>query len=301
MVQECRVVLPVSRTGKITLFYNLAVALFVILFKEKVEGFSSHLLFNGTVILIVIIVETTSWKNRLGRICALWYPMILFTFFYYQTGLLNRILIPEFMDSFFMGLDRKILGYFPFPFPPSWYKSVFVNEYFHLSYLSYYLLVPLAGLLIYRKEKDLFKDYIFQISALFYLCYLIYIIIPVEGPIHLREGIFGGNGFFQKLVEYIYLMGENPGAAFPSSHVAVGLFAAWWGSRQMKRGKYLFWIPALSLTVATLYCMFHYFIDVIGGVALALIFMGFSHTLVSEVEYEKAFCSNPGKPGGQNS
>lgn len=293
--------LSVSRTGKITLLYNLAVALFVIIFRERVAGYGIHLLFNGTVLLLVTILETTSWKNSLSRACTLWYPMVLFTFLYYQTGLLNRILFPRFMDPYFVGLDRKILGFFPLPFPEGWYGSAFVSEYFHLSYLSYYFLVPLTGVLLYRKEKDLFKDYIFQISALFYLCYLIYIIIPVEGPLHLRETVFGGSGFFQKLVEYIYLKGENPGAAFPSSHVAVGLFAAWWGSRHVRKGKYLYWFPALSLTVSTLYCMFHYFVDVLGGVALALIFMGLSYTLESEVGYEKAFSGNPGKPGSQKS
>ncbi len=44
---------------------------------------------------------------------SLWYPLVLYALFYYQTGLINRVVVPQFMDGFFMNLDVRIFGKFP--------------------------------------------------------------------------------------------------------------------------------------------------------------------------------------------
>ena len=44
---------------------------------------------------------------------SLWYPLILYGFLYYQTGLINTVVVPGFLDSFFLNLDVRIFGEFP--------------------------------------------------------------------------------------------------------------------------------------------------------------------------------------------
>jgi membrane-associated phospholipid phosphatase len=106
---------------------------------------------------------------------------------------------------------------------------------------------------------------------LFYLCYVIYIFLPVEGPVALRNEYYHQGGPFQTIVDFIYAEGENPGAAFPSSHVAVMFLVAWWGGRHFKTMKILYWLTCLFLSIATVYCMFHYAVDVIGGLLLGVL------------------------------
>jgi membrane-associated phospholipid phosphatase len=73
------------------------------------------------------------------------------------------------------------------------------------------------------------------------------------------------------MVDFIWAGGENPGAAFPSSHVAATFLVAWWGSTHFQKMKIIYWLTFLFLSIATVYCMFHYAVDVIGGLLLGIL------------------------------
>ena len=201
---------------------------------------------------------------------SLWYPLVLYALFYYQTGLINRVVVPQFMDGFFMNLDVRIFGKFPGFFLSGKHGNTFLYEFFHFFYFSYYLLIPLTGILLYCKDGKLFESFVFQLSSLFYVCFFIFIFLPVEGPIALRNEYDHPDGLFRTLVDLIYAKGENPGAAFPSSHVAATFLIAWWGSTHFARMKIFYWLTCLFLSIATVYCMFHYAVDVMGGLLLGL-------------------------------
>jgi membrane-associated phospholipid phosphatase len=164
----------------------------------------------------------------------------------------------------------RIFGEFPGFILSRMPGSAFFDEFFHFFYFSYYLIIPLTGLLLYRKDIGLFKNYMFQLSSLFYVCYAIYIFLPVEGPIPFRNEYYLQHGVFRSIMDYIWAKGENPGAGFPSSHVAVAFLVAWWGSKYFPRLRICYWLIFLFLSTATVYCMFHYAVDVIGGLCLGV-------------------------------
>lgn len=255
---------------RITILYNLIVVLFVGFFRAKIHGYQYHLGFNLSVILFILWICRLREKSSLFRVVSQWYPLALYTFFYYQTGLINRVLIPSFLDEFFMNLDVTIFRKFPGYYMNSGEGNRFLDEFFHFFYFSYYLIIPGTGILLYRKDERLFEKFVFQISSLFYLCYLVYVVLPVEGPLHLRDTIYREGGVFRAIVDFIYEEGENPGAAFPSSHVAVTYLVAWWGSRHLPRLKQVYWCIFLFLSISTVYCYFHYAVDVVAGIALAI-------------------------------
>jgi membrane-associated phospholipid phosphatase len=156
-------------------------------------------------------------------------------------------------------------------FPPRETWECTARRVFPLLYFSYYLIIPATGSLLFRKDVKLFESFVCQVSSLFYLCYFIYILLPVEGPVALRNEYYHHGGLFQTMVDFIYRGGENPGAAFPSSHVAATFLVAWWGSRHFARMKIFYWLTCLFLSIATVYCMFHYAVDVIGGLLLGVL------------------------------
>ena len=258
-------------TDRITLLYNFILVIFVFIFRVKIAAYATHLAFNLSVILIVLLLSFRR-RSRLS-VCtvSLWYPLVLYGLLYYQTGLINRVVVPHFLDGFFMNLDVRIFGQFPAFFLRGKQGNAFLDEFFHFFYFSYYLIVPLTGILLFRKDVKLFESFVFQLSSLFYLCFVIFILLPVEGPIPLRNETYHPGGLFQTMVDFIYTGGENPGAAFPSSHVAVTFLVAWWGSRHFKRLKIPYWLTCLFLSMATVYCMFHYAVDVIGGLLLGIL------------------------------
>jgi len=245
--------------------------IFSFIFREKIPAYAYHLGFNLLIILIVLLLSfrrrSSSWVGTL----SLWYPSVLLWLLYYQAGLINRVVVPEFLDGFFMNLDVWIFGEFPAFFLRGKHGNPFLDEFFHFVYFSYYLLIPLTGIFLFRKDVKLFEKAMFQLSALLYVCYFIYIFLPVEGPITLRNEYYYHGGPFQTMVDYIWAEGENPGAAFPSSHVAAMFLVAWWGSTHFRKMKIFYWLIFLFLSIATVYCMFHYAVDVIGGLILGFL------------------------------
>jgi membrane-associated phospholipid phosphatase len=261
-----------TATDKITILYNFILVIFTFIFRVKIAAHAYHLAFNLSVILLVLLL---SFKRK-GRsslsvgTVSLWYPLGLYALFYYQTGLINRVVVPQFMDGFFMNLDVRIFGKFPGFFLHGNHWNAFLDEFFHFFYFTYYLIIPLTGILLYYKDVKLFEIFVFQLSSLFYICFGIYLFLPVEGPIALRNEYYHQDGMFRALVDFIYAEGENPGAAFPSSHVAATFLVAWWGGAHFKRLKIFYWLVCLFLSIATVFCMFHYAVDVMGGLLLGL-------------------------------
>jgi membrane-associated phospholipid phosphatase len=259
-----------NATDRVTILYNVIVVIFTFIFRVKIAAYGCHLAFNLSVVLLVLFLYLRK-GSVLARTASMWYPLVLYAPLYYQTGLINRVVIPGFMDDFFMNLDVRIFGKFPGFFLNEAYRSAFLDEFFHFFYFSYYLIIPLTAILLYRKDTKLFERFVFQLSCLFYVCYIIYIFLPVEGPLALRNEYYLQHGFFHKIVDFVYSAGENPGAAFPSSHVAVTFLVAWWGSKHFKRMRIFYWLTCLFLSIATVYCIFHYAVDVIAGLLLGIL------------------------------
>lgn len=259
-----------NATDKITILYSAFVVIFILLFRAKIAAYGWHLAFNISVIILVILL-CRGQDNVFVRTASLWYPLVLYAPFYYQTGLINRIIIPEFLDDFFMNLDVRIFGGFPGLSLNGAYGSALLDEFFHFFYFTYYLIIPTTAVLLYRKDIKLFESLVFQLSCLFYVCFIIFIFLPVEGPFALRNEYYLQHGFFRKIVDFIYSSGENPGAAFPSSHVAVTFLVTWWASKHFKRMRIFYWLTCLFLSIATVYCMFHYAVDTIAGLLLGIL------------------------------
>ena len=258
-----------NATDVATAVYSLFVLLFVLLFRARIPEAGLHALFNADVVLLVLLVCLLKEKWNGFRVVWLWYPLALYTFFYYQSGLLNRALVPHFLDDPFLAADVRIFGEFPGFLLHRAFPGAVANEVFHFSYFCYYLIIPFAGILLYRKSHDLFARYLLEVSVLFYVCYAIFILLPVEGPLHLRDGFFHGSGVFERIVDFLYRKGENPGGAFPSSHVAVAWLVAWWSFRQLPRVSLVLIPLVVLLSLATVYGMFHYGVDVLAGMAMA--------------------------------
>ena len=260
-----------NATDRITILYNFMLVIFTFIFRAKIAAYAYHLAFNLSVILIVLLLSFRRKSSLSVCTVSLWYPFILYGLLYYQTGIINRVVVPQFLGGFFMNLDVWIFGEFPAFILRGKHGNAFLDEFFHFFYFSYYLAIPHTGVLLFRKDVKLFKSFVFQLSSLFYLCFVIFILLPVEGPIALRNEYFHQGGLCQAMVDFIYTAAEKPGAAFPSSHVAAMFLVAWWGSTHFRRMKIPYWLTCLFMSIATVYCMFHYAVDVIAGLLLGVL------------------------------
>lgn len=223
-------------------------------------------------------------SNRVLDLLRHFYPVLLYTGFYRESGLLNQMLHAGYVDALFIRIDQVLFGFQPSLEFMLAFPSVWVSELFYISYFSYYIMIIGVGLALFFRNRDQFNHYVSVVSFVFYACYLTYIFLPVIGPRIIHSGIVPFDpppevlplegwitpeavqtGPFHKLMAMIYHQFETEGAAFPSSHVAIAWVTVYFSFRYLPRIRWLHLVMAILLCLSTVYCRYHYVVDVLGG------------------------------------
>ncbi|MCL1827481.1 MAG: phosphatase PAP2 family protein [Candidatus Cloacimonetes bacterium] len=236
-------------------------------------------------LIIFLLILNHFTKNPIIQFLRFWYPIFLLEFFYITTTYVHFMFFPEIIDPFFQYLDEMIFGYQPSMVWGTSYDEFFYQEFFHFAYFSYYLMIFGIPFYIYiKKEKKEFIRALFNIMFVFLTCYVMFMILPVvggravEGMRELIETY--RHGLFTHIMVFIYKSAEHWGAAFPSSHVAVALTITLVSFRHFKLFGLLLLVNTFFLSWSTVFCHYHYFVDVISGVLFGLIMF-----FISEVIY----------------
>jgi membrane-associated phospholipid phosphatase len=206
-----------------------------------------------------------------GQLLAEFYPLLLTLALYRHVGLVNdaaRVghdaLVQGWEQALF-GAQASLVWIRAFP-SPAW------STLMHAAYLSFYLILAASTLGLWlAKRREAARATVFALAVTFYLCYMAFLLFPVAGPRYSfplaanRATAVPMAVLAQRVLE----RGSAWGTAFPSSHVAAALVAAvcaWRAWRPL--GAVLLPISIL-LSLATVYCQFHYAVDALAGAALA--------------------------------
>ena len=225
---------------------------------------------------------TLPWvASRVGPGSAVWlralregYPLLLLYPFYAEAGLLHAALASPGHDATISAWDRSLFG-------AGWHREAYalapqrwLSETMHAFYASYYLLLvgpPLAA--AFARNGAAFRDISLRQMLVYTACFAVYLFFPVYGPGHTDPFPPGARpeGFFPDLIRGAIAGGDSPGTAFPSSHVAGSVTAAWLGRRWFPRPvATLMAIAAIGVALGTVYTRNHYAIDAAAGAALAI-------------------------------
>jgi len=241
------------------------------------------------------------------------YPALLYAWFFYETSLLNRMFFKAYLDPTFIRWDEALFGCQPsvelmrrLPYPA-------LSELLYASYFSYYIMIGGIGLALFLRNRQQFFHYVSVVSFVFYLCYLTYILLPVVGPLAFFHDVPGYTlpnelqrlastdaypaavkaGLFSRLMAWIYSIFEAPGAAFPSSHVAVAVCTVFFSFRYLRRIRWLHLVVAMLLCLSTVYCRYHYAVDVLGGLATAALLIPLGNWLYEKVQSPESQVQTP--------
>jgi membrane-associated phospholipid phosphatase len=226
------------------------------------------------------------------------YPVLLFTGFYRETGELHHMFFPEYLDPLLIRIEAQIFGGQPSLGFMDRLPYLAISELFYAAYFSYYIMILGMGIALYVRNRTHFFHYVSVVAFVFYCCYLTYIFLPVMGPrAFYREAdtfflppevtpaeipaypeAVKPGGFYQ-VMAFIYANLETPGAAFPSSHVAVALTTVWFSFLYLRRIRYVHLVVVILLCIATVYCRYHYVIDVFAGILAAALLVPLGHWL----------------------
>lgn len=261
----------------ITLVYCGWILLYMSLGISHAKDAYRHLPTYLGVIMIVLLMawwhRTLQPGSKAHRILSFvrgLYPVSLFGYFFISSYSVNQIIFHDWLDPFFMGIDYKIFGYYP---SLDWgikFNHWFTSELFHFAYFCYYPMIGGLPLYLYFKKPKAFKELIFNLTFTFYMCYFIFSIIPVIGARYFPEAMEITQtyraGLFTHIMVFIYRTSTHLGGAFPSSHVAIALVLTVAALRHTKYMGYVFVVISFFLSLGTVYCHYHWFIDAIAGI-----------------------------------
>jgi membrane-associated phospholipid phosphatase len=222
-------------------------------------------------LLAAVLAPRARRSGPLGQLLAEIYPLLLTPALYSHVGLVNAshgvghdALVQRWEQALF-GAQVSLAWIRAFP-SPAW------STLMHAAYLSYYPILAAAPLgLWFSGRRRAARAAALALMSTFYGCYAFFFCFPVAGPRY--SFAMARNAatavplaaFSHRFLE----TGSAWGTAFPSSHVAAALVAAvaaWRGWRPL--GAVLF-VAACLLTLATVYCQFHYASDALAGALVA--------------------------------
>lgn len=203
---------------------------------------------------------------------AEWYPTLIFLFFFEEIGLIVHAIHPGWFDRYLIDADLALFGVHPTVWIER-FNGYWMTEYMQLAYTSYYLLtIGFAARLWFGGRRGEFAALIEATCVAYYLCYVIYVLFPVESPYHtlrhLQQADLAG-GPVTALIDFIERHGRVHGGAFPSAHVAGSMVVLFSAFRFERKIGWRLLPLVLSICVATVYGRYHYVVDIFAGIAVA--------------------------------
>ncbi|HLG94372.1 MAG TPA: phosphatase PAP2 family protein [candidate division Zixibacteria bacterium] len=193
------------------------------------------------------------------------------------------MIFPDWKNEWLIAADFQLLGGHP-TVALEKITNLDLTEFFEFIYFTYYF-VPVFGLWIYFKKTERnFQHFAAHYLLALYLGYLIFPLIPAEGPWKTLAGqqtmLLEGKWIFRQLNDYLHHKGAIVGGCFPSTHLSAAT-AVVFGARLWE--KKFFWGSVIwfaLLFFATVYGRYHYFVDGLAGLAVGTIALLASSALV---------------------
>ncbi len=261
----------------VSLVYSALLFVLIACFRAQVRHWPWYLGFlaaYAVLIFLLVGLDARFPKNRALKFLRLTYPLLTTLAAYKSIEGYVLVLHGHFLDGAVTGLEKALLGVNP-TLALERMVSRPLNEFFMFAYFSYYsfIVVPPLWLFLQRRDPEL-EHLVFSLILTFYVSYLGFVLLPVEGPRYALRGLYAVpelQGYvFAPLQRCIMRAGEAHGACFPSSHLAV----AWVALFSIRKffGRKPFWILlplTVALSVSIVYNRYHYLSDAVGGMLVA--------------------------------
>lgn len=253
-------------------------AVLALLVRDRLTDLSGMLLGYGG--LAAAVLAMTALARRADRLpaplvfLADFYPALLLPLLFNTLEPLIQALRGGPRDDLLIAADRAIFGVDV----TVWMQSLVhprLNDVFYLFYATYYFIALTPGVVLWVRDRAIARRFIFTLMVVYYVSYAGYFTIPALGPRFAQATEYSvsltTSPLSRAIAETINALEKTKLDVFPSGHTMISvavLLVAW------KRARDLFWylLPvATGLVISTVYCRYHYAVDVIAGTILAFL------------------------------
>jgi membrane-associated phospholipid phosphatase len=235
----------------------------------------------GTLAVLYAAVLVVAWlargEDRLRpplSVVVNFYPVAFMPPLFNVLGPLIEALWGGPRDDLLIAADRALFGV-DVTIWMERFVTPLANDFFAIAYTTYYFFALTLGGLLWAFRRAHGRRFIFTIVLCYHVSYAGYFVIPGLGPratLADRQTVSVHDTPISKSIDDTLNTLENTKYdVFPSGHtmIAVGtLLVAW---KRFRKAFWFFLPVAFSLVISTVYCRYHYVIDLIAGIALAAI------------------------------
>ena len=258
----------------VTIGYQLILMITIVLCFSNIPGASGFLFYHALIIGFVLGLPYLG-KGKIINLIRNWSPVLIVPTNFAELHYLVHNLNPIDLDSILIELDLLIFGVHP----TVWLESLTIpllTEYFQWIYTTFYFIPIILGIILYRNSR--FSEFYFLIFAFvlgFYLSYIGYFIVPAIGPRftidHLQTGPLTGVWLTTAIREALNHLENVQRDAFPSGHTEITLLTMMYAKKYSKSYFYILLVIGTSLIISTVYVRYHYVVDVMAGIVLAIV------------------------------
>jgi len=257
------------------LFLAFLVCLTVIFYRAIPRGPYLISLYSALIVIQIILIRIKKTGKFIRFFYDLIFPTICVLLIFDSLEWIVHYVNPRDIDPVLIRLDYIIFGNHPTVMLEK-IMNPLLTDILQLAYSTYYF-VPISygAVLLLNKQKEEFNRSLFLILFCFYLSYLGYILFPALGPrFYLKQfqstelhGLF----VTKPLMDILNRLEGIKRDAFPSGHTGITVLVLYL-SYKYRREFFRIALPVVSaLVLATVYCRYHYVVDVIAGFGLTVI------------------------------
>lgn len=233
------------------------------------------LIYSSIIIFQIILIYLANMNPFLTMTRDILFPLISVLVIFDSLGLIVHKINPQDIDYILIRLDYLLFKGYPTIFIER-IVNPFLTDLLQIAYSTYYFLPIILGIVLkINKKEEEFQKSLFLILLCFYLSYTGYILFPALGPRytieHLHNIELSGFLFSEPIQNILNLLEGIKRDAFPSGHTGIALLILFLAYRHEKILFLIILLPVILLIFATVYCRYHYVIDVIGGVLLTVV------------------------------
>lgn len=259
-----------------TILFTIFLLILIIVNNKQIPRFI-YLTFLYTTILIfqIVLIKIKKENRFINVFYNMIFPTICVLSIFDSLEWVVHYVNPEDIDSKLLMLDYLIFKNHPALILEKIANPV-LTDILQIAYTTYYFIPIVFGILLLRNgQKKEFERSLFLVLFCFYLSYIGYIIFPALGPRfsinHLQTIELKGYLIAEDIQNLLNRLEGIKRDAFPSGHTGVMLTILYLSFKFQRR---FFWfvLPVIiALIFSTIYCRYHYVVDVIAGILLTII------------------------------
>ena len=150
-----------------------------------------------------------------------------------------------------------------------------LSDIFFVFYASYYFFALTLGLILWARDRETARRYVFTLMVCYYVSWAGYFTIPALGPRFAQAAEYTVSltttPVSRAISDTINALEKTKFDVFPSGHTMIAVAVLLVAYKRARDAFWVFLFFATGLVMSTVYCRYHYVIDVIAGTTLAFL------------------------------